>query len=477
MKQQLHQLNQLLSYHKQQLKSHQQLQLLDLQKNTLLTMFEAACKNGRLEFGEECDDGDVNSAMQSYIFHQFIQSCNEYCRLATGVMHYGSPGQKSFGSLNDCSQNTLTVQHCYDHNIDNGDGCSNQCKVDPLWSCYKEFKDDKNDFYCFNKDYQNYQPSPSPWWWIEPPTKYNSDCIKDGVLSEYEQCDNGLTTQETGYLLFIYNFIAVISIVTQRWDGLVSQNYKKNLIATGPAYLLEQNVQTGIICTLDCYIEWGYGFSVKKISDAEYDYEIITFVSQTTTLPDETTTSSVESTTIISQTTTKVSSTITTARPTESQTSASTQVTSTTDSISITDSPTSPPPISQTSTIISTQSTTITTISTTEAPSVKQCKQAVSLFDQTEGTADSQEGEQITCASMSICPDGSQPPCNWRRKTLTSCQEKDYAQSNNRRFLGNNSTAQNSATMRIKTNSLPNHCFQTQETSIVKENDIDFEVE
>ncbi|CDW89137.1 UNKNOWN [Stylonychia lemnae] len=97
------------------------------------------------------------------------------------------------------------------------------------------------------------------------------------------------------------------------------------------------------------------------------------------------------------------------------------------------------------------------------------------------------DGEEVTCSDMKVCPNGSRPPCNWKRKTYTGCREKDNSSNNNhddkkRRFLqttGNTASiiTTATATLRIKTNSLPNHCFSTQESTQSTENDIDFEVE
>lgn len=28
------------------------------------------------------------------------------------------------------------IEYCDDGNIENGDGCNDECKIEPLWSCY-----------------------------------------------------------------------------------------------------------------------------------------------------------------------------------------------------------------------------------------------------------------------------------------------------------------------------------------------------
>ncbi|CDW88160.1 UNKNOWN [Stylonychia lemnae] len=119
--------------------------------------------------------------------------------------------------------------------------------------------------------------------------------------------------------------------------------------------------------------------------------------------------------------------------------------------------------------------------------SVKNCDYSNKNYRATrQYSAETADGEEVQCSDMKKCPDGSRPPCNWKRRTYTDCREKDNNSHHNkdkeRRFLQNtnNTNSSNStavATLRIKTNSLPNHCFCTQESTQSTENDIDFEVE
>ncbi|CDW85328.1 UNKNOWN [Stylonychia lemnae] len=71
---------------------------------------------------------------------------------------------------------------------------------------------------------------------------------------------------------------------------------------------------------------------------------------------------------------------------------------------------------------------------------------------------------------MTLCPDGSSPPCQWSRKTVTGCQNEEQTQPGLRdlQLKGTN------ALFRIKTNSLPNHCIISSTTT--KKNEIDFQV-
>ncbi|CDW90313.1 UNKNOWN [Stylonychia lemnae] len=108
----------------------------------------------------------------------------------------------------------------------------------------------------------------------------------------------------------------------------------------------------------------------------------------------------------------------------------------------------------------------LSNITTTPEPVVvKQCNEAVSVFD----TSSSNEGEQITCRGMTSCPDGSIPPCVWKRKVITKCTAD--SQNSNGRDLQTGISSR----LRLVSNGLPNHCFESGQ-STPRENQIDFEI-
>jgi hypothetical protein len=53
---------------------------------------------------------------------------------------------------------------------------------------------------------------------------------------------------------------------------------------------------------------------------------------------------------------------------------------------------------------------------------MKDCSSVVSAFDTTDDSFESPEGETVSCKGMTLCPDGSSPPCVWKRKTVTGCE-------------------------------------------------------
>ncbi|CDW76446.1 UNKNOWN [Stylonychia lemnae] len=80
-------------------------------------------------------------------------------------------------------------------------------------------------------------------------------------------------------------------------------------------------------------------------------------------------------------------------------------------------------------------------------------------------------GNAFIGKGMTVCPDGSSPPCQWVRKTVSSCSSVEQT-SNGQRDL---QTKGSNALLRIKTNSLPNHCFSS--VTPPKQNEIDFQVQ
>ncbi|CDW90957.1 UNKNOWN [Stylonychia lemnae] len=153
----------------------------------------------------------------------------------------------------------------------------------------------------------------------------------------------------------------------------------------------------------------------------------------------------------------------------------STTAVTTTEAPSTTNAPASTTTQAQTTILASTttantvSTTTITTTTTTEPPIVKQCQEANSVFDITS-TLSEFIGESVSCRGMTVCPDGSPPPCSWTRKIATQCFNTQTNSGGSQELQ-----IQNTAIFRIRTNSLPNHCYQSSQNQ-VKENNIDFQV-
>ncbi|CDW78025.1 UNKNOWN [Stylonychia lemnae] len=165
-------------------------------------------------------------------------------------------------------------------------------------------------------------------------------------------------------------------------------------------------------------------------------------------------------TTTSAPTTESTTATATTVASSTTQAATTTIAASTT--VTTTSAPTTtiwPAPTQQSTTI----TTTFTTVTTTPEPAVvKQCKEVLSAFES--------EGEQITCKGMTSCPNGSIPPCVWVKKITTKCTVD--SQNSNGRDLQSGISAR----LRMVSNGLPNHCFESGQQSTPRENQIDFEI-
>ena len=82
----------------------------------------AACGDGVVVSGEECDDGNVDDG----------DGCSADCRVETGWSCTGAPSRCE----SSCGNGVIVGQEeCDDGNVDDGDGCSADCRVETGWSC------------------------------------------------------------------------------------------------------------------------------------------------------------------------------------------------------------------------------------------------------------------------------------------------------------------------------------------------------
>jgi cysteine-rich repeat protein len=84
------------------------------------------CGNGRLDLGEQCDDGNSISG----------DGCSSDCKIECDWMcgRLGCP--PCGGPQSVCGNGVLDPgEQCDDGNILNGDGCSASCQVEPTWLC------------------------------------------------------------------------------------------------------------------------------------------------------------------------------------------------------------------------------------------------------------------------------------------------------------------------------------------------------
>src|SRR5690606_35720072 len=112
------------------------------------------CGNGIKEFGEECDDGNLNTN----------DGCSSACAIEPGYVCDVLTGQ--FRSTCDRCGNGLIklvgsslVEQCDDGNSNSGDGCSSSCTIEGSFTC----------------------PSPG---------KLCNDC-GNGAIEGHEKCDEG----------------------------------------------------------------------------------------------------------------------------------------------------------------------------------------------------------------------------------------------------------------------------------------------
>ena len=84
------------------------------------------CGNGKLDPGEECDDGNTISN----------DGCSSQCRLECDF-RCGSPGCPPCGMVqHTCGNGVQTLdEECDDGNVVSGDGCSASCQLELGWRC------------------------------------------------------------------------------------------------------------------------------------------------------------------------------------------------------------------------------------------------------------------------------------------------------------------------------------------------------
>jgi fibro-slime domain-containing protein len=116
----------------------------------------ATCGNGVIEFGENCDDGNMVSG----------DGCSSVCVTETGFT-CATAGQA-------CTRNVVCGDHfiegmegCDDGNLTSGDGCSSDCKLECGWEC-------------------------------PPGAVCRAAKCGDGIVAGKEQCDDGNTTDGDG---------------------------------------------------------------------------------------------------------------------------------------------------------------------------------------------------------------------------------------------------------------------------------------
>lgn len=86
--------------------------------------YEKRCGNGAVESGEQCDDGNLING----------DGCSVGCRILSGWSCTGSPSQ----CAQSCGNGTVEPsigEKCDDQNNQDGDGCSRVCTVEKGWAC------------------------------------------------------------------------------------------------------------------------------------------------------------------------------------------------------------------------------------------------------------------------------------------------------------------------------------------------------
>ncbi|CDW88065.1 UNKNOWN [Stylonychia lemnae] len=375
--------------------------------------------NSVVEFGEECDEGTATT------------NCDDNCRIPTSSQNLiiADLGRKSESQLK-CQR--LGMPFCYDINANNNDGqslkfikpcrCSSACLIETGYVC--SIATYKNLLYynCVDGNTRYVSPIPKANSPATTQSTANAQCVKDSQVAYGEECDDGDTLGQGGK----------------------SRCYQSCL--KSGTICLDLNKQDDDGCDKYCRVEPGYRCSAKFTGLTFTDFAC--FSDYVTTAP----------------------TTSTTTSPTTSPESSTTQPTSTTVQSTTSAATTSPAQSTTTPKPQTTTATTTTTTTTTQSVAVKECKSVISAFDITDQQFTNGEGEVVQCKGMTLCPDGSSPPCSWKRKIVTGCLNDDTnSQGRDLQSLGGN------AQLRIQTNSLPNHCFTSN--SAAKQNQIDFQVQ
>ena len=92
---------------------------------------EKLCSNGEIDDNEQCDDADSESG----------DGCSSTCKIEPGYTCMISPGYRFSLCRKTCGNGYLESdlgEMCDDNNIDNGDGCDANCKVENGYNCTNE---------------------------------------------------------------------------------------------------------------------------------------------------------------------------------------------------------------------------------------------------------------------------------------------------------------------------------------------------
>jgi len=134
----------------------------------------SVCGNGILEAGEACDDRDLDNG----------DGCNSQCRIEDTFRCRTNAGCASKNCVNHiCKEKVVTIacgngileagEACDDGDLDNGDGCNSQCRIEDGFRC-------RNNSGCASQNCVNHI--------CKKP--YVAQC-GNGILDSGEACDDG----------------------------------------------------------------------------------------------------------------------------------------------------------------------------------------------------------------------------------------------------------------------------------------------